>query len=883
MFDWKGLPGKLFQAVRWHLRAWVASAGIVALVLIIWTGIHHGPYATASDSGPLASNAVRSASELNWRQSPSSSLVSPGKNSVTLSSCPPGVTGTEAAYYVYISGTGNAEAVRVTGGTCNGNGHPGTLEFTTSNSHSSGYFISSASSGVQEASIAARYIPSNPKGVTQSGRVVIPPGEYDVFAPISIRASSQTVDFGGAILNCYTPNDPCIVVGDPRNSNAFGNISLLAPRGRPMMIAGTKPFIEVNAQQTRIFNVTTRKPPMGGSFGSYVQVDDDEAFLLDGVNTDIGGRSVTCNPTYCGAVVMAPGPFKTYAGVGWLKNLNLSLECGGKGVEWISGNGLKISDSVIQGWSVFGVRVSNQRGGYTGLITDNVYFETSPTCDKYSPYGNVGNAAVIAEGIPVRIMGLGANSPAGIFPNWGERTGTHDWLYWVVPVHEKFGDGIPLPAGYALTNGSGSVTGTFPKIAGATSYKILKMEWDQHSFPRSYPEGTGKYLLTTVQQSSCATLTCSFSDRGQELSSYTNVGASGSPNVYMPRLDFWPGDIVLSPIQDISARDDTAPTLRVQADVLSLGGIVTTQPDWAVAGEANTVRLSTATPPAAASIEAVNTNGMGQFPGATIMPAVSLPQVAPSGYKGRLNFGQHGIANKFTPVITLGDSNWGKTWATPGHRPAADINDLDLGYEGNIDVLYDRAQNEIRNYVGKFPDGKPQEKLSVSAKTFNVPVVINGDLRVVGKCDGCSDPTGGASASGRAGSSAGKWLVSLTNQRAAIAARNLCASFACASGQYRISYYMDATTACASTGKAAAALTIGWKDETGARTMRVPLVGAGVAGGNDLSLGSEANFGSGNISLWSAGNAAITYATSYTACATGRADYAVRIAMEKVQ
>lgn len=872
------LPGKLFHSVLCPPRKCAASA---VLALMIFAAVDHGPYASASDSG-LASNTVRSASDLNWRQSPSSSLLSPGKNSVTLSACPPGVIASEPAYYVYISGTGTPEAVAVTGGTCKGDGHPGTLEFTTSSSHSSGYVLSSASSGIQEASVAARYVPSNPMGITQSGRVVIPPGEYDVFAPISIRASSQTIDFSGAILNCYAANDPCIFVGDPKSANAFGNITLLAPRGRPMITAGTKPFIEVNAQQTRIFNVTTRKPPRGGSFGSYVQVDDDEAFLLDGLNTDIGG-GVTCNPTFCGAVVMAPGPFKTAPAVGWLKNLNLSLECAGKGVEWISGNGLKISDSVIQGWSIFGVRVSNQRGGYTGLITDNVYFETASSCNKYSPYGNVGNAAVIAEGIQVRIMGLGANSPDGVFPNWGEKTGVHDWFYWVVPVHEKFGDGVPLPAGYALTNGTGNVTGTFPKIAGATSYKILKMEWNQRSFPRSYPEGTGKYLLTTIQQSSCSTLTCSFKDDGQELSAYTNVGEGGSPNVYMPRLDFWPGAIVLSPSRDISAHDDTVPALRLQADVLPLGGIVTTQPAWAVAGQANTVMLSTASPPAAANIEAMHTSSVTQLPGATIMPAVSLPQVAPSGYKGRLNFGEHGVANKFTPIITLGDSQWGKTWMTPGHRPPADLNDLDLGYEGNIDVFYNRAQNEIREYVGKFPDGKPQEKLSASAKTFNVPVVINGDLTVKGRCDGCAGPTGGASVAGRGASWGGHWSVSLNNQQSAIPPTNLCASSSCGSGQYRISYYLYATTACASAGKADAALTIGWKDETGARTLRVPLAGAGVAGGDDLSLGALTNFGSGNISLWSAGNAALTYATSYAACTTGTASYAVRISVEKVE
>src|SRR5580698_4972576 len=145
-----------------------ASAGLLAIVLAVLMAARHVPYATASDAGPLATNVVRSAIDTNWRQTPASPLVSPGKNSVTLNSCPPGVIAAEPWYYVYISGTGTAEAVRVTGGTCKGDGHPGTLEFTTANSHSSGYVVSSASSGIQEASIAARITPTNPKGQSQS-------------------------------------------------------------------------------------------------------------------------------------------------------------------------------------------------------------------------------------------------------------------------------------------------------------------------------------------------------------------------------------------------------------------------------------------------------------------------------------------------------------------------------------------------------------------------------------------------------------------------------------------------------------------------------------------------------------------------------------------
>lgn len=877
-------PHSLFHSWRsssWRssLRALGASAGVLALALAVCISLHHAPYAAASDSGPLAANVVRSATDLNWRQSPSSALNSPGRNSVTLDPCPLGVIAAEPWYYVYISGSGTPEAVRVTGGTCKGDGHPGTLEFTTVNPHPSGYVVGSASSGVQEASIAARFTPTNPTGISQSGKVVIPPGEYDVFAPISIRATNQTIDFAGSILNCYTPNDACLFVGDHGPSSSFGNVTLLSPRGRPMVVAGTKPFIEVNAQQTRLYNVSTRWPPKGGSFGSYVQVDDDQAFMLDGLDT-AGGRAVTCNPSYCGAFITAPGPFNRWSAVGWLKHLDLSLQCAGKGVEWLSGNGLRISDSVIQGWSVFGVRVSDQRGGYGGFISENVYYEASPSCKDYSPLGNVGSTGILAEGVHVKLSGLAANGASGVFPNWGAQSGSHDWLYWVVPVHSKFGEGVPLPAGHALMNGSGSVTGMFPRIAGASSYKILKMDWDLHSV-RPYPEGTGKYLVTTVQQGSCATLTCQFIDNGGELSSYTNAAEDLSTNFYMPRLDFWPGAIVISPLADMSTASysDFAPPL--QADVLGAGAIVSTVPPGAVTGAANVLIGSVATPPAAANLEALQTNGTGGIPGATILKAANGLQTPESGHKGRLNFGHRGQTAGFTPLITLGDSNWGKTWATANHRPAADANDLDLGYEGNIDISYSRAQNEAREYIGKLPDGNPQEKLTAAAKTFNVPVTINGNLTVTGKCVGCGGESSSAgAASGRDGA---RWSVSLTGQKAAIPPTNLCASSACGPGQYRVSYYLDSTTTCATPGNAGAALTIGWKDETSARTIRVPLSGAGISSGNSLPLGGTSNFGSGNISLWSAGNAPITYSTAYTACATGAGSYGVRIAVEKVQ
>lgn len=131
-----------------------------------------GKYQPQTISGVLTAGmqALKYASDFAWTQSPSTDLSTPGTKTVSLSACLPGVTGTEPQYYVYITGTGTAEPVLVTGGTCMGNGAAGTLQFTTVNAHAAGYVIKSASAGLQEASIAARWTNSTAPTYTQGGR-----------------------------------------------------------------------------------------------------------------------------------------------------------------------------------------------------------------------------------------------------------------------------------------------------------------------------------------------------------------------------------------------------------------------------------------------------------------------------------------------------------------------------------------------------------------------------------------------------------------------------------------------------------------------------------------------------------------------------------------
>ena len=205
-------------------------------------------------------------------------------------------------------------------------------------------------------------------------------------------------------------DDICIFVGDPKSSTAFQDITLISPRGRPTIKNGQKPFIEVNAQKNRLLNVSTRLALAGGTFGSYVQVDDDEAFLLDGLDTSLGGGGVRCDATVCNPAVYAPGPFGTSAAVGWLKHLNISMQCGGNGIDWQSGNTLRISDSVIQGYAQYGVRAGTRRGGYGGFELENVYEEVGNCAN---PLGKIGQAGVIAQGGSVRIHGEARRQPEG--------------------------------------------------------------------------------------------------------------------------------------------------------------------------------------------------------------------------------------------------------------------------------------------------------------------------------------------------------------------------------------------------------------------------------------------------------------------------------------
>ncbi len=658
---------------------------------------------------------VKYATEYDWSVNPAEGLGQPGAKTVNLVACPPGVKGNEPEYWILINGS---EPAKVTGGTCAGDGRPGTLQFVSHGAHAAGETISSASGGLQEALIAARYVPTNPIGTSQSGMVVVPPRELKAFARVSIRSSNLTVDFSGSILECWM-NDACIFVGDPSNANAYLDITLINPRGRPTVMNGQKPFIEVNAQKTRLINVSTRVNSGGGTFGSYVQVDDDEALLLDGLDTTLGGGAgnygVRCDATVCNPVIYAPGPFGTFPGVGWLKNLNISLQCGGNGIDWQAGNTLRISDSVIQGYAQYGVRAGTKRGGYGGFELSNVYEEVG-NCKN--PLGKVGQAGVIAQGGSVKIHG--GEGPTGWVPRFAS-TGNTDYRYYIVARHATFGASNPLYTGRALTNGVGSIVVTAADITGAASFDLLRVTAIAGQRDQG-PYGTGNYaVLTNVSRSSvCSKGVCTFTDTQAAPQSYTVAVPT-----YFPLLDFWPGNLVLGSNGDS-------------------GSVLTGARAWMDNAPGNVVAVQGSTAPA---LIAANCDSLGGWtplwlscysamaPTSFSQQGAFLLAVKPNSdgghwtnLKGRMNFSTLGTGPGH--ILTLSDSNFQKTISTANNRPTNDANDAFIGYDqgdGNparIGISFGAPQS-ISNYIGNVGDGKKWlERLTSTLKMFAVPVSI---------------------------------------------------------------------------------------------------------------------------------------------------------------
>ncbi len=150
--------------------------------------------------GPVFSNSYEFSIAANQI---SGSLATAGAKTITIRRVPKGVSGTNTNHYLYISGgTGTAEAVLITGGTAVGDAASGTLQFTTANTHTGAYRITSATAGMKEAFEAYRQ--EFPSG--EDFRMQVPQGSHNVYARAVMADISVFITGEGqwaTRINCY--------------------------------------------------------------------------------------------------------------------------------------------------------------------------------------------------------------------------------------------------------------------------------------------------------------------------------------------------------------------------------------------------------------------------------------------------------------------------------------------------------------------------------------------------------------------------------------------------------------------------------------------------------------------------------------------------------
>jgi hypothetical protein len=698
----------------------------------------------------------------NWSQNPSGTIAA-GSNTVSLTPCPIGLavnTPIAAQTYVYISGVGTPEAALISSTTCTqGGGSNGTITFTAANVHGAGYAIGSASQGLQEAINAAPFVPNYTGGDSELGETVIPPAQYQLQARVTITSPFQVFDFAGSVVSCNMA-DTCIFVGSATSPTNTWNISIRNFTGQAGCVNCNYPMIEDAGQSIHFIDIRTANPypygtsSSGASFGSLIQVDGDEGAIIDNLSP-IQGRWSHCTTSFCSVAIKGAGlPGGNGSGILWIKDSNLNLYCGANGIDNQNSNTMRISDSVVEAQAQFGVRATSTYGNVPAVELDNVYFEVAG-CAGTNPLG-IGQAGLIVENGWASVRdSVGPIGSAPVFAN----TGATQYNYYVV-AHTTSGGGLvsaPFLAGIALTNGSGSIPVIWPQFgtSGTVTYDVIRTS-GVANLPAPYTgicmggstTVCGSVATGLTVGSACAAVgssnICSFTDTA---STSTTSYAVGIPTYYVA-LPFWNGSVIYTLGYDsvgTSASPSGVHFDRMGDNVANLGTNPVSQMVSSFGALTPKFFAEDCNDLFGGSWQTCLEDSYGTAAGATVLQSGAYNAADNAGEKGRLIFeeGLTGLING-GQKITIADSNPAKTLASGGMRPGEDANDTYIGLDNSSQTNAGNAQLAlgapvaISNYIGSNPDNSSfLERLTASAKTFNVPVNINGNLTVTGTCTGC--------------------------------------------------------------------------------------------------------------------------------------------------
>jgi hypothetical protein len=427
----------------------------------------------------------------------------------------------------------------------------------------------------------------------------------------------------------------------------------------------------------------------GGKFNQFFVVDNDQAATIR--NFDNGANGLLCTANHCGSFVYSAGTTAATP-VLWLDKLNLSAQCGGNGVTAYANNSTHITDSVIQGFGMWGVYTSTILGSFGGTQMDNVYNEegAGPCPNPYLGSNFSAAGIIYSSGGAAPLVVRGGEQPNGWMPEFAS-TGSTQYNYYVVVHDSTEGVSYPLYAGYALSNGSGSIHVQWPHVApiGAVTYDLIRLTpgaltSNAPVFPVQGACGGGSAtacgsVATNLPQ--CGGLVCSYTDIASASTASYAIATPG----YFPMLAFWPGGLVLNGngLQNAG----TLPSAFLDTDT----GSANSSPWISTAGflrptiYARQCSGGSQVSYGGAWVQCLEGDSHGNsFPevGALLLNSGPNSGGQLAGLKGRLNFvmSPAGSINQ-GHIITLVDSNPAKTLATSLNRPPNDVADTYIGLD----------------------------------------------------------------------------------------------------------------------------------------------------------------------------------------------------------
>ena len=479
-----------------------------------------------------------------------------------------------------------------------------------------------------------------------------------------------------------------------------------------------------NATSSRLVGIESSYTSNHG-FNDFFDIWDDENCTIDHFSNNGTGTQNTANWVH--SIVYANGQDFVHAPL--IHFLNSTVTNTDAGVTVTNSNGVYVSNTVIQGYSLYQLHISNETGNYQGAYIQNLYPEASAaSANSGTPWAGTGVAGLVygASTGASRMVVTGIGNPAGAIQSSGSGSTTYE--YYVV-AHDGSGQTWPLYVQEVVNNQSGSPLIKWPRIANGAdtiTYDVIRTTGgpvnSQSYLPPAYNACAGTSITAcgsvALGLAQCSGLVCSYTDNSAaSTSSYTVFSYS---RFYPTALLFWPGSFVTT---NIPIYTDSDALLLVNVGMEPMQPTLIAKNCMNFGANSGVYAWSSCPSPW------IINNSMPFSQGWLI--GDSGDQQSTIGVrKGRLNFlGQPVGSPGAHHIITLQDSTPFVTMGSWGYRPLANAADAWIGTDQTSGSFSSTklalgAFSSISSYINDTGSSGTtwKEQLTASQKTFSVPI-----------------------------------------------------------------------------------------------------------------------------------------------------------------